>query len=68
MELTPPLHTSITVRKWRLEPEEEELELPDEFKPLAVSTPELGRRWRLLWSWGLKGRLLGGLWSWRLLM
>ena len=41
MELTLPLRTSISVRKRQLEPEEEELELPDEFKPLAVSTPNV---------------------------
>ena len=38
MELTPPLHTSIIVRKRPLETEEEE-EL--EFHPLAASTPNV---------------------------
>ena len=43
MEFTPPLHTTIVVRKRQLEVEEEELELPEEFKPLAVSTPNVSR-------------------------
>ena len=41
MEFTPPLHTTIVVRKRQLEAEEEELELPEEFQPLAVSTPNV---------------------------
>ena len=41
MLIMPATFLSISVRKRRLEPEEEDLELPDEFKPLAVSTPNV---------------------------
>ena len=41
MELTQPLNATIYTRKCPLEAEEEELELLEEFQPLAVSTPNV---------------------------
>ena len=41
MELTTAYNHTIHVRKRSLEAEEEELELSEEFQPLAVSTPNV---------------------------